>query len=146
MNMNIVICALLVSVVIFIVRIYLLYFRKKVNKKCLRPEVYVDFRFKDKMMYIVVKNFGEKAAFDINIRFIPDITYKIGGQERSLNVTPVLNNLSSLSPGEEIETFMGMGFDVLTVQKLRKIKYNVEYVDVDSREYRGEYFLSTKII
>lgn len=108
----------------------------------MRPKIYVDFRFKDGMMYVVVKNMGERAAHNINIEFSPDIKYRIGSEDRSLNTTPLINNLSFLGPKNDIDSFIGAGWEVLPKQQdsLKAIiKYESEY---GKKKYREEHLFS----
>lgn len=90
---------------------------KRQFSETIRPKVYVDFRFNDGIMYVVVKNMGERAAHNIKIEFSPDIKYRIGGEDRSLNATPLINNLSFLGPKNEIDSLLGAGHEILPKQQ-----------------------------
>ena len=50
---------------------------KRQFKEVMRPKIYVDFRFQNGKMYVVIKNVGERAAHNINVKFNPDITYEL---------------------------------------------------------------------
>ncbi len=108
----------------------------------MRPKVYVDFKFKDGIMYVIVKNMGERAAHNIKIEFTPDIKYRIGGEDRSLNATPLINKLSFLGPKNEIDSLLGAGSDVLPKQQdtlTAIISYESEY---GKKKYKEEHSFS----
>lgn len=108
----------------------------------MRPKVYVDFRFKDEIMYVVVKNMGERAAHNIKIEFTPDIKYRIGGEDRSLNATPLVNNLSFLSPKNEIDSLLGAGSEVLPKQQ-DSLKAIVRYEsECGEKKYKEDHSFS----
>lgn len=105
----------------------------------MRPKVYVDFGFKDGIMYVVVKNMGERAAHNIKIEFSPDIKYRIGGEDRSLNATPLINNLSFLGPKNEIDSLLGAGHEVLPRQQ-DSLKAIIRYESESGRKkYKEEH-------
>lgn len=110
-------------------------------KENLRPRVYVDFRFEGHEMYVVVKNFGKKAAHDIVIKFTPDIEYKMGGK-RTLNDQPFIKNLPFLSPQNEIDSTIGLSPEVLPMQNSKEVDAVINYTDEEGNKYREEYSFS----
>ncbi|NLF42527.1 MAG: hypothetical protein GX587_07520 [Bacteroidales bacterium] len=100
----------------------------------LRPKVHVDFKFKNSEMFVLVKNYGERSARNISIKFTPDITYKMG-EERSLNTTPLINKLSFLAPKNEIDTIIGMGFEILPKHETDDVIAEVSYEAEDGVKY-----------
>jgi hypothetical protein len=111
-------------------------------RETIRPKVYVDFRFKKGIMYVVVKNMGERAAHNIKIEFIPDIQYHIGSEDRSLNTTPLINNLSFLGPKNEIDSLIGAGHAVLPNQQ-DSLKATISYEsECGKKKYKEEHSFS----
>ncbi len=108
-------------------------------KENIRPRVYVDFKFLNAIMYIVVKNIGERAAHNINIKFDPDIKYE---KEETLNNIPLIKNLPFLSPKNELDTVLGTGFDILPRNKFDRVEAIVKYEDEKNNEYTEKHSFS----
>lgn len=107
----------------------------------LRPKVYVDFRFINQLMYVVVKNVGERAALKIHTQFFPDVKF-IMGSEVSLNSLPLVNNLLFLGPKEEIDCLLGMSFEVLPKLTVKEINIKVQYENEKGKKYSEGYSCS----
>ncbi|RJP28013.1 MAG: hypothetical protein C4533_05920 [Candidatus Omnitrophota bacterium] len=110
-------------------------------KENLRPRVYVDFRFEGHEMYVVIKNFGDKAAYNIIIKFTPDIEYQMGGK-RMLNDQPFIKNLPFLSPQNELDSIMGLSSEVLPLQNSKEVRATINYKDEKDNKYNENYFFS----
>ncbi|MFA5157431.1 MAG: hypothetical protein WC532_08650, partial [Candidatus Omnitrophota bacterium] len=68
--------------------------------------------------------------------------YRIGSEDRSLNTTPLINNLSFLGPKNDIDSFIGAAWEVLPKQQdsLKAIiKYESEY---GKKKYKEEHLFS----
>ncbi len=109
-----------------ITTIAILHSSKKQFQETMRPKVHVDFKFKNAQMYVLVKNYGERSAHKINIKFTPDIKYKVGN-ERTLNSTPLIENLPFLAPKNELDSLLGMGFDILPAHESQDIIAEINY-------------------
>lgn len=110
-------------------------------KETNRPRVYVDFKFEGHEMYVVIKNFGKKAAYNIVTKFTPDIEYKMG-EKRMLNNQPYINNLPFLSPQNELDSVLGMSFEVLPKQNSQNVNANISYRDEKGDKYSENYCFS----
>lgn len=67
------------------------------------PNVSVDFRLKDEMVFLLIQNFSSEAAHDVQISFNRD--WLIIG-DRSLKGLNVFSKLRYLAPYREIEVFL----------------------------------------
>ncbi len=110
-------------------------------KEANRPRVYVDFKFEGHEMYVVLKNFGRKAAYNIVTKFTPDIEYQMG-ERRMLNDQPYINNLPFLSPQNELDSALGMSFEVLPKQNSQEVIAIISYLDDKGNKYNEKYCFS----
>ena len=67
------------------------------------PNVSVDFRLKDGMVFLLIQNFSSQAAHDVQISFNRDLLI-IGDQ--SLKALTIFSQLRYLAPYREIEVFL----------------------------------------
>jgi hypothetical protein len=66
--------------------------------------VYFDIAYEEKIIYLVVKNIGKSTARDVRIQFRPKL---IGNSGEDMSELPIIKNgIASLSPNQEIRTFV----------------------------------------
>ncbi len=107
------------------------------TKETLRPRVYGDFNFdfQNQTMYVQIKNFGKKAAYNIQTKFDPDFIY---GNDESLNAAPYIKSLPFLAPGNERKSILGKAPELFKKQKNDNIKISIEYTGKDPKEKFSE--------
>jgi hypothetical protein len=92
-------------------------------------------------MYVVIKNFGKKAAYNTVVKFTPDIEYEMG-EKRMLNNQPFINNLPFLSPQNELDSTLGLSHEVLPMQNSKEVNAVINYTDEKGSKYREDYSFS----
>ena len=127
-----------------ITTITILHSSKKQFQETMRPKVHVDFKFKNEQMYVLVKNYGERSARKIKIKFTPDIKYKIRN-ERALNTTPLIENLPFLSPKNELDSLLGMDFHILPAYESQNIIAEVNYESEKGVKYQEKQTFSLAV-
>lgn len=113
----------------------------KLTHESFRPKIYADFRFREQSMSFVIKNVGQRAAYNINVRLTPDLKYKMPN-EQGLSNHPMLKNLSFLSPQEEATTSIGIASDVLNMQQENELNVDVTYLDEGNKQFTEKYRLN----
>ncbi len=83
-----------------------------------------DIPFEEKMIYLVVKNIGKSTAQDVKIQFKPKLADNSG---EDISELPVFKNgITSLSPGQEIRTFVDSSSAFLFGQNDQPLTYIVK--------------------
>jgi len=112
------------------------------SAETLRPRIYLDFSFDHSQeMYVIVKNYGKKAACNIEIKLVPDFIY---GNNELLNNAPYIKSLPFLAPENERRSALGNAPELFKKnEKNNEIKVTIGYIDeVSKQEYSTSYKLS----
>ena len=112
------------------------------TKETLRPKVYVDFSFdNDQHMYVVVRNYGKRAASNIVINFDPDF---IHGDDESLNNAPYIRSIPFLAPDNERQSLLGDAPEIFEKNRGSNIlKISINYTDETAKpKYFTKYNIS----
>jgi hypothetical protein len=75
------------------------------------------------LLNVWIKNTGGGPAYDIHIGFEPDLLYR----DTTINKLKLLNNISLLERGEEIEFYFDSAIDYLNSEKIQESKVTLEY-------------------
>ena len=68
------------------------------------PEVIVDFEFERGLLFVVVRNLGDRPALDVKVEF--DKPFKGLGGAREMNRLALFERIRFLAPGKEIRTLL----------------------------------------
>lgn len=103
------------------------------TQEILRPRIYLDFIFDTSQgMYAIIKNYGKKAACNIEITIDPDFKY---GNDESLNNAPYIKSLPFLAPENERRSRLGNAPELFEKNKSNNIlKVSVRYADEISKQ------------
>ncbi|MEX2401118.1 MAG: hypothetical protein WD423_10130 [Rhodothermales bacterium] len=98
-----------------------------------RPDVVLDFEFRDGLFFISIRNIGSVPALDVGVEFAPSFT-GVGGAK---NVTelPLFNDLTYLAPGRRIETFLDTSASYFHRDEPTRVKVRVHYRARDGTRY-----------
>lgn len=109
---------------------------------CANPDVIIDFIFENGLLYISIKNIGNKPAYRVSIKFNNQIIGVEGTKE--ISSMPLFQNIEFLAPAREIRTFLDTSasyfqsenpteitsnitfFNCYGIKKNRVIKHNLE--------------------
>ena len=98
-----------------------------------RPEVIIDFIFKEGLLYISVKNIGARSAYKISIRFNKRFFGVEGTKEISSMV--LFKNIEFMPPQKEIITFLDVSSSYFRREEPEKISAELTYFDSKKRKY-----------
>ncbi|MGH3130827.1 MAG: hypothetical protein ACRDNX_08425, partial [Gaiellaceae bacterium] len=68
------------------------------------PEVIVDFEFERGLLYVALRNLGDRPALKVSCAF--DKQFRGLGGEREMNALRLFRNVEFLAPGKEIRTLV----------------------------------------
>jgi hypothetical protein len=97
--------------------------------------VIVDVDFDRGLLFLVVRNIGERPALDVATRFDRKLL-GLGGR-RDVAALPLFRNIPFLAPGKEIRTLLDSAASWFARKRATKITARVTYRDADGEEYRG---------
>ena len=100
-----------------------------------RPEVIVDVDFERGLLFLVVRNIGERPALDVQTTFNRKLL-GLGGS-KDVSALPLFRNVAFLAPGKEIRTLLDSAGSWFTRRRATKITARVAYRDADGTDYRG---------
>jgi len=98
-----------------------------------RPEVIIDFIFKEGLLYISVKNIGARAAYKISIRFNKRFFGVEGTKE--ISSMALFKNIEFMPPQKEIITFLDVSSSYFRREEPEKISAELTYFDSKKRKY-----------
>ncbi|MCK4475158.1 MAG: hypothetical protein KAU16_00335 [Methanophagales archaeon] len=98
-----------------------------------RPEVIIDFIFKEGLLYINVKNIGARAAYKISIRFNKRFFGVEGTKE--ISSMALFKNIEFMPPQKEIITFLDVSSSYFRRKEPEKISAELIYFDSKKRKY-----------
>ena len=99
-----------------------------------RPEVIVDLDFDRGLLFLVVRNIGDRPALDVRTTFNRKL---VGlGDSKDVSALPLFRNIPFLAPGKEIRTILDSAGSWFARRRATKITARVGYRDADGTEYR----------
>lgn len=90
-----------------------------------RPDVIVDFEFRDGLLFLSIRNIGPVPAIDVEVDFSPSFT-GVGGS-KDVTELALFNDLTFLAPGRRIETFLDTSASYFNRDQPTRIKVRVRY-------------------
>jgi hypothetical protein len=100
-----------------------------------RPDVIVDIDFDGGLLYIVIRNIGERPALDVTTTFDRKLLGLGGGTD--ISALPLFRNVAFLAPNKEIRTLLDTAASWFARRRATKITARVAYRDADGEHYRG---------
>jgi hypothetical protein len=100
-----------------------------------RPEVIVDVEFDRGLLYLALRNIGERPALDVATTFNRKLV-GLGGT-KDVAALPLFRNLPFLAPGREIRTLLDSAGSWFAGRRATKITARVTYRDAEGEEHRG---------
>jgi hypothetical protein len=100
-----------------------------------RPDVIVDFDFRDGLLFVSVRNIGARPALGVTTTFdrkLPGL-----GGAKDVASLPLFTGLEFLAPGKEIETLLDTAASWFARRRATKITARVAYRDPEGKQYRA---------
>jgi hypothetical protein len=98
-----------------------------------RPEVIVDFIFRQGVFYVAVANVGGAPAHDVTVKF--DKPFRGLGGEREIASLALFRRLPFLAPHKSIETILDSSSAYFARREPTRITAQVTYRDTERRAY-----------
>lgn len=98
-----------------------------------RPEVIVEFLFDRGLLFVAVRNIGERPALEVSIRFDPALRGLNGS--RDMSAQALFRGIEFLGPGREISTFLDRSDSFFSRQPVTRFSVEVRYADRDGLRY-----------
>ncbi len=98
-----------------------------------RPEVIVDFEFRQGLFFLSIRNAGTKPAVNVRVDFAPSFTGCAG--EKDVTQLPLFKDLTYLAPDRRIETFVDTSVSYFQRKQPTRIKLSVEYRDQHGKRF-----------
>ena len=98
-----------------------------------RPNVIVDFVFDAGMLFISVKNIGERPALAVSVTFDQRLV-GVGGT-KEISTLPLFKNIEFLPPQREIRAFLDASASYFARQEPTKISARIAFGDPERRRY-----------
>ncbi len=100
-----------------------------------RPEVIVDLDFERGLLFLVVRNIGDRPALEVRTTFDRKLL-GLGGS-RDVAALPLFRNIPFLAPAKEIRTLLDSAGSWFAHRRATKITARVSYRDPNGEDYRG---------
>jgi hypothetical protein len=100
-----------------------------------RPEVIVDLDFDRGLLFLVVRNIGDRPALDVATTFDRKLV-GLGGS-KDVSTLPLFRNIPFLAPAKEIRTLLDSAASWFARRGATKITARVAYRDAEGEQYRG---------
>jgi hypothetical protein len=100
-----------------------------------RPEVIIDLDFERGLLFLVVRNIGDRPALEVRTTFDRKLL-GLGGS-KDVSALPLFRNIPFLAPGKEIRTLLDSAGSWFARRRATKITARVTYRDADGEDYRG---------
>jgi len=100
-----------------------------------RPEVIIDLDFERGLLFLVVRNIGDRPALEVQTTFDRKLL-GLGGS-KDVSALPLFRNIPFLAPGKEIRTLLDSAGSWFARRRATKITARVTYRDADGEDYRG---------
>jgi hypothetical protein len=98
-----------------------------------RPEVLVDFIFRQGVFYVAVANVGGAPAHDVSVKF--DKPFHGLGGEREISSFTLFRRLPFLAPHKAIETILDSSSAYFARREPTRITAQITYRDTEKRAY-----------
>lgn len=100
-----------------------------------RPDVIVDLDFENGLLFLAVRNIGDRPALDVTTTFNRKLLGLGGGTE--VSALPLFRNIPFLAPNKEIRTLLDTAGSWFARRRATKITARVAYRDAEGKDYRG---------
>jgi len=100
-----------------------------------RPDVIVDLDFDGGLLFLVVRNLGERPALDVKTTFDGKLV-GLGGR-KDVSALPLFRNIPFLAPHKEIRTLLDTAASWFARREPTTISARVAYRDEEGRDHRG---------
>jgi len=98
-----------------------------------RPEVIVDFEFRQGVFFLSVRNIGARPARNVSVEFAPRFTG--AGGRKEVTELPLFRELTYLAPGRRIETFLDTSESYFQRRQPTRIKLSIRFSDGEGADY-----------
>ena len=100
-----------------------------------RPDVIVDLDFESGLLFLAVRNIGDRPALDVMTTFNRKLL-GLGGRT-DVSALALFRNIPFLAPNKEIRTLLDTAGSWFARRRATKITARVAYRDAEGRDYRG---------
>jgi len=97
------------------------------------PDVILDILFEDGLLFILLKNIGQRPAYQVITTF--DAQIHGPGGARVINGIALFHKLSFLPPGREIRTFMDNSAAYFARSEPTRFKAHIQFQDHNGRKF-----------
>lgn len=105
----------------------------EIEKPLSRPEVVVEFLFDRGMLFISVRNIGERPATRVAVKFDKKI---IGlGGTKEISALALFRNIEFLGPAREIVTLLDTSLSYFQRKQPTKLSARISYLDLEGQKY-----------
>jgi hypothetical protein len=98
-----------------------------------RPDVILDVLFEEGVLFLALRNIGERPALRVETRFRRPLL-GLGGR-KDVAELPLFRRLEFLAPGREITTLLDTGASFFGRRQSTKIAATVSYADHEGNRY-----------
>lgn len=98
-----------------------------------RPEVIVDFIFREGLLFVSVENIGDEPAHRVRVKFSKRIFGVEGTKE--ISAKALFNRLEFLPPHKRIETFVDTSHSYFSRKQPTRIRVRITYRDGQNKVY-----------
>jgi hypothetical protein len=99
-----------------------------------RPNVIVDLDFDGGLLFLVVRNLGDRPALDVTTTFNRKLV-GLGGR-KDVSALPLFRNIPFLAPNKEIRTLLDTAASWFARRRTTTIIARVAYRDAEGNHYR----------
>jgi hypothetical protein len=100
-----------------------------------RPEVIVEFIFDRGLLFIAVRNIGERHAINVSVNFNKKIMGLNG--TRNISELPLFKNIMFIGPQREIKTLLDTSASYFKRKQSTKITAKISYSDAENHKYES---------
>jgi hypothetical protein len=100
-----------------------------------RPEVIVDVVFEEGLLFLSVRNIGERPALNVRTTFNRKLV-GLGGA-KDVAALPLFRRIAYLAPGKEIRTLLDSAPSWFARTRSTALTARVAYTDPEKKAYKG---------
>ena len=100
-----------------------------------RPEVILEFIFDKGLLFVCVRNIGDRPALKISVKFNQRIMGQAGYKD--VSALPLFKNIEFLGPQREIASFVDSSSSYFSRKQPTKISARLTYSDPEQRKYEA---------
>jgi len=100
-----------------------------------KTDVIVDFVFEDGMLFIAIKNLGNRPAHEVSVTFDKKFTGVDG--TKVISSLPLFRNLAFLAPHKEIVAFLDTSASYFRRRQPTNIRATIRYRDASGAPYKS---------